>query len=165
MGKQQTSFPVEDTEIPFCLGDKVWLGDVRRPPTRPADHCLTLLPRRLHSSCLGCRYFRARLSLYVTSRLRAELSAPLFGVAVLQHGWRLIAFSDNLKATGHAFTASLGAQAATRIRWPSRTALGTADSWKRPIDWLSTSVSWARAWLAAVVCSTIAAFCWVTWSM
>ena len=49
----------------------------------------------------------------------------------------------------------------TRIR-ASRTAAGRAERRKRPTDWLSASLFWARAWLAAVVSSTILAFCWVT---
>ena len=37
--------------------------------------------------------------------------------------------------------------------------------WNCPTSWPSVSASVSRLWLAAVACSTIAAFCWVTWSI
>ncbi len=40
-----------------------------------------------------------------------------------------------------------------------------ADTWNRRISRCSSAASRSRLWLAAVDCSTMAAFCWVVWSI
>ena len=53
----------------------------------------------------------------------------------------------------------------TRSRRRARLPIGAPPSLKPPMSRISSSASRASPWLAAVDSSTMAAFCWVTWSI
>lgn len=99
-------------------------------------------------------------------RLQEEKNPPRRGLGTGLSCQRLELFPTLDLDRGRAGVAGIGG-AAGRGPYRPRARAGAADDnrapvWNWAISWARVSASFDSAWLAAVLSSTMAAFCWVT---